>query len=137
MSIAHSSHIDRELHSETTLATNEQVNISQHEICLKYQATPGREPLLQHEITDRPWAKLGVDLCDLNSCTLLVKLRISTRQHHKSVQGFESTRYEVSEVLISNNRPHFSAAEFSEFATNWTFSHMTSTHSLMGKLKML
>ena len=46
--------------------------ISKCDICLSCRSLPGREPILQHEITERPWAKTGVDLCELDGRILLV-----------------------------------------------------------------
>ena len=40
--------------------------------CLPHRASPGKEPILQHVIPEWPWAKVGVDLCELNGRTLLV-----------------------------------------------------------------
>ena len=46
--------------------------ISKCDVCLTYRPSPGREPLLQHEVTERPWSKVGIDLCELRGRTLLV-----------------------------------------------------------------
>ena len=49
--------------------------ISKCDICLAHWAPPGKESLLQHEIPERPWARIGVDLCELKGQTLLVVAR--------------------------------------------------------------
>ena len=46
--------------------------ISRCDVCLAHQDSPQRETLLQHEITSRPWAKVGADLCDLEGQMLLI-----------------------------------------------------------------
>lgn len=46
--------------------------ITKYDICLTHRAVPGRESLLQHEIPERLWAKIEVDLCVLRGRTLLV-----------------------------------------------------------------
>ena len=46
--------------------------ISKCDICLAYRQTPSKEPLQQHEFTERPWSKVGIDLCDFHGRTLLV-----------------------------------------------------------------
>jgi len=46
--------------------------ISKCDIYLTYRPSPGKEPLLQHEVTGRSWCKVGTDLCELHGCTLLV-----------------------------------------------------------------
>jgi len=55
----------------TRMATELREYVSKCDICLSHRASQGREPLLQHEIIDRPWAKVGADLCELRGCTLL------------------------------------------------------------------
>ena len=42
------------------------------DVCLAHQASQQKEPLTQHEVIMRPWAKLAVDLCALHGRTLLV-----------------------------------------------------------------
>ena len=46
--------------------------ISKCDICLAYRQTPSKEPLQQHEFTERSWSKVGIDLCDFHGRTLLV-----------------------------------------------------------------
>ena len=46
--------------------------ISKCDVCLAHRASPGKEPILQHVIPEWPWAKVGVDLYELNGRTLLV-----------------------------------------------------------------
>jgi len=45
--------------------------ISKCDVCLAYRPSPEREPLLQHEVTERPWCKVGIDLCELRGRILL------------------------------------------------------------------
>ena len=45
--------------------------ISKCDICLSYRALQSKESLLQHNIIDRPWAKIGADLCEFIGHTLL------------------------------------------------------------------
>ena len=46
--------------------------VSKCDNCLAHRTSPQKEPLLQHDITDRPWAKIGIDLCELHNRVLLV-----------------------------------------------------------------
>ena len=46
--------------------------ISKCDVCLAHRSSPGKEPILQHEVPKRPWAKVGVDLCESKGRTLLV-----------------------------------------------------------------
>ena len=82
--------------------------ISKCDICLSHQAVPGKESLLQHEIPKRPWARIGVDLCELKGRTLLAvydyysnfteveKIHITTTQGVSKVLKCLFSRYGVT-----------------------------------------
>ena len=38
--------------------------ISKCDVCLTHRASQSKEPLLQHDTTERPWAKIGIYLCE-------------------------------------------------------------------------
>ena len=46
--------------------------ISKCDICLAHRDRQAKEPLLQHEVVARPWAKVAADLCEVDNRTLLV-----------------------------------------------------------------
>ena len=46
--------------------------VSRCDICLSYWPLQSKEPLLQQDIPDRPWAKIRADICELNGRILLV-----------------------------------------------------------------
>ena len=46
--------------------------ISKCDTCMARRKNQNKEPILQHKIIERPWAKVGVDLCELDSRILLV-----------------------------------------------------------------
>ena len=46
--------------------------ISKCDICLAHRDRQAKEPLLQHEVVARPWAKVAADLCEADNRTLLV-----------------------------------------------------------------
>ena len=46
--------------------------VSRCDICLSYRPLQSKQPLLQHDIPDRLWAKIGADMCELNDHILLV-----------------------------------------------------------------
>ena len=46
--------------------------MSKCDICMKHRDAQQKEPLMQHEVINRPWAKLGVDLCEHDGRQLLV-----------------------------------------------------------------
>ena len=113
--------------------------IGKCDICLAYQAVPGRESLLQHEIPEQLWAKIGVDLCELEGRTLLVacdnysnfieveNIRAATTQVVSRILKNLFVRYGIPEVVISDNGPQFSSFEFVDFARAWCFTHKTTS----------
>jgi len=46
--------------------------VSKCDICLRHRDAQQKEPLLQHEVSSRPWSRLGSDLCELNGRILLI-----------------------------------------------------------------
>ena len=113
--------------------------ISRCDVCLAYQNAPQKETLMQHEITARPWAKVAADLCDFRGRALLVvcdyfsgfieveRLQSTTTAAvSKALKGLFA-RYGVPNVLMTDNGPQFSSAEFMSFASRWGFQHVTSS----------
>ena len=109
------------------------------DICLAHRAMPGKEPLLQHEVIARPWAKLGADLCELDGRTLLVIVdyysnfievarihTVTSRSVIKEMKGVFA-RHGAPDVLVTDNGPQFASAEFATFAKDWTFEHVKSS----------
>ena len=113
--------------------------IAKCDVCLAHQNAPQRESIIQHETTARPWAKIGVDLCDFQGRTLLVvcdyfsgfieveRLQSTTSSAVSKVLRVLFARYGIPNELVSDNGPQFAAAEFATFARNWGFHHVTSS----------
>ena len=80
LAVAHSTHIGiegcirrmRDTLYWPRMTTEVREYVSRCEICLAHRDSPGKEPIIQHEIIARPWSKVGADLCDSNGRTLLV-----------------------------------------------------------------
>ena len=113
--------------------------VAQCDICQTIQDAPRKEPLIPHVVPARPWAKIGVDLCDLNGRTLLVVidyfsnyLEVCRLQQLTSAAVIRSlseqfARWGVPDTLVSDNGRQFSSAEFATFAREWGFHHITSS----------
>ena len=131
MSIAHSSHIGiegcirrvRDTLYWPQMSKDLKEYISKCDICLSNQSLPGRELILQHDIIERPWAKIGVDLCELNGRTLLVVCdyysnfieidninKATSQTVSKALKGMFS-RYGIPDIVISDNGSQFSSME--------------------------
>ena len=97
------------------------------------------EPLMPSEMPQRPWQKIAVDLMEFKKSQYLVmidyysryielsKLESTTSEavinHMKSILA----RHGIPETIISDNGPQFASKEFSFFAIEYGFSHVTSS----------
>ena len=91
--------------------------MSKCDICLAHRASPGKEPLLQHEFIARPWSKICADLCEVHGHTLLVVCdyysnfinlerinKVTTRGVIKALNSMFS-QYGAPDVVVSDNGP--------------------------------
>ena len=108
--------------------------------CLKHRKNNTKEPLIQHEVPDRPWQKIACDLFTLGGKDYLLTvdyyskwveiglLRDSTVSSEVITQ-LKSTfaRYGIPDEVISDNGPQFSSRKFKQFADSWEFKHTTTS----------
>ena len=92
-----------------------------------------------HKIPERPWSLLGADLFTLHSKDYIVLVdyysdfvEVSPLKDTNSTAVIkfmkgQFSRHGIPDVLISDNGPQFTSREFSEFATQWEFQHVTSS----------
>ena len=95
--------------------------------------------MLKHEIPERPWARVGVDLYELIGRTLLIvcdyynnfieveRIQISTTLGVSKILKSLFARYGVPDIVLSVNGPQFSSAEFTEFAQTWQFTYLMAS----------
>ena len=97
------------------------------------------QPLIPSELPDLPWQKVGTDLFEWRKAHYLLivdyysryieiaKLKGTTSEevilHTKSIFA----RHGIPEVVISDNGPQFSAENYTRFATEYHFQHITSS----------
>ena len=112
--------------------------VSKCSTCDTYRRRNQREPMISHEIPERPWQKLGTDLCEHKGKTYLVVVNYYSKyiktsllanktaetviQHLKSIFA----RHGIPEELISDNMS-FNSKEFKRFAEDWGFTQKTSS----------
>ena len=104
-----------------------------------YRASQSKEPLIQHDIGERPWGKINANLCELPGRPLLVVSDYYSNfveaecVHSMNTSGVTKVlkpmfaRYGVPDVLVSDNGPQFDSAEFKNFSKSWGFEHNTSS----------
>ena len=108
-------------------------------ICNSLKPEQTREPFMSHEIPMRPWQKVGTDLFQLDDRVYLVTadyyssfFEVDKLEHTNSRTVIEKlkmhfSRHGIPEIVISDNGPQFSSAEFAKFAKEWNFKHSTSS----------
>ena len=101
--------------------------ISTCDVCQTHQPSLQKEPLLKHEVIMRPWAKIGVDLCQLHghmlhmvcnyfSNYLEVECHLSTTSQSRArMLASLFARCGIADVVVSDNNPQFASTEFASF----------------------
>ena len=92
---------------------------------------------MPHNIPDRPWEKIGVDLFELNSKNYLITVdylsnfweidRLYDLGSKTVISKLKShfARYGIPSTVVSDNGPQFSSEDFAKFARTWEFDHYT------------
>ena len=113
--------------------------VSKCDVCLAHRTSQTKEPLLEHEVVARPWAKLAADLCELHGRTLLVVsdyfsnyievARLCSTTTQAVVRELKTVfaRFRIPEILVTDNGPQFSSNEFQVFAESCSFNHVTTS----------
>ena len=112
--------------------------VSKCSTCSTYRNRNQKEPMIAHEIPDRPWQKLGSDLFEHKGKTYLLVVDYYSKyietsllqdktagtviMHMKSIFA----RHGIPEVLVSDNMP-YNSREFKDFASSWGFKLTTSS----------
>ena len=113
--------------------------ISKCSVCRSTSDCQQKETMMPHDIPDRPWAKVGVDLFSLNNRDYLIT--VDYYSNYWEVDNLSSTesisvirklkahfaRYGIPGVVMSDNGPQFSSERFAKFAEIWEFQHDTSS----------
>ena len=112
--------------------------ISKCDICSSHQSSQAREPLICHEIADRPWQKIGADIFTLDGVDYLCVVdyysnyfEIDQLESKTAVGIAKKLRKQFSvhgipNQLISDNMP-FNSQEFRDFATTYEFEVIISS----------
>ena len=94
--------------------------VSKCSLCLEHRNNQCKEPMLPHEIPDRPWSKLGADLFELHqeNYLLLVDyysnffevMKLMSAKTPTIIKHCKTTfaRHGIPDILISDNEPEIS-----------------------------
>ena len=107
-------------------------------IC-EFQAKNASQPMLSHQIPDRPWSKVATDLFTVsgnNYITIVdyfsafvevIELEDATSHSVIQVLKEQFSRHGIPDTVVSDNGPQLGSQEFHEFSLTWEFSHVTSS----------
>ncbi|XP_061153604.1 uncharacterized protein plppr3b isoform X2 [Syngnathus typhle] len=113
--------------------------VTECDFCTATRHTQNKETLIPAVLPDRPWQKIGVDLCEYNKQNYLVAsdyysryleiLNLPTTTTTQVISKLAATfaRFGVPEELVSDNGPQFTSEEFRRFSRELDFIHTTSS----------
>ncbi|XP_059061148.1 uncharacterized protein K02A2.6-like, partial [Achroia grisella] len=108
-------------------------------ICLTHRKSNQKEELQPHEIPNRPWAKVGMDLFEIKGCHYLlmvdyfskffeiVQLPVTTSEYVINCIKNIFSRQGIPNIVMSDCGPQFVSHIFKQFAQEWNFIHTTSS----------
>jgi len=113
--------------------------VSSCQSCCELRRAQQREPLISTPLPDRPWKRIALDLCEHNKQSYLIIsdyysryieiLHMTTTTSAQVALKLKTTcaRYGIPDVVVSDNGPQFSSAEFRDLACELDFKHITSS----------
>ena len=111
------------------------------EACQQSKPRNQKETLIQHEIGQQPWEKVGSDIFEIKGRRYLILVDyfssfievdyLTTLTSENVVLKMKShfARYGVPKVLGSDCGPHYTSAAFSRFTKHWGLRHVRSSPS--------
>ena len=112
--------------------------VKQCEVCNKFATSNWKEPMIPHEVSTRPWEKLGIDYFTLlNQDNLLivdyfskypVVSQVSSKMAGATIKVMQSvfSRHGIPNTIVADNMP-FNSTEFKDFAKAWGFTINTTS----------
>lgn len=113
--------------------------VAKCDTCRSVDTKQQKETLQPHEITTRPWAKVGTDLFTFGDKDYLMTVdyysnfwEVDYLSDTKSITVIRKlkshfARQGIPDIVFSDNGPQYSSAEFADFSHAWEFTHKTSS----------
>ena len=107
-------------------------------ICAK-ESRANLQPMIATQLPDYPWQRVGTDLFQLKGSTYIIvidyfsrypeviKLKGTTSGHVIDALKAVFSRHGIPETVVSDNGPQYSSQEFTDFARQYDFCHLTSS----------
>ena len=111
-------------------------------MCQKHQRSQPVETLLQHEVPDGPWKKLGTDIFQFDGGDHIIVTDYFSKMpfvrriavaHQATSQGITTylrqlfSEHGIPDTVISDNGTPFASVEFKRFSNEYGFKHVTSS----------
>lgn len=115
----------------------ETVDQCQH--CQERRPTERKEPLIPTDLPDRPFQKVGADICEVRGSHYIVVSdyfsryleigHLTSLSSHAVILKLKNmfAHHGIPETVVSDNARQFDSAEFRDFAATWGFQHVTSS----------
>ena len=107
--------------------------------CQRHQKLNVEEPLLPHDVPQKPWHTLGSDILFWNNVNYLlvgeyyskfpVVKKLTSIQSSAVIAHLKSVFEEhgISSTLVTDNSSQYTSAAFQEFSRIYGFTHVTSS----------
>ena len=117
------------------------------DICRSVDNKQQKETLISHDVPDRPWAKVGVDLFTFNQTNYLIivdyfsgfweidPLENTTASNIIRNMKMQFARHGIPDVCVSDNGPQFTAHEYKKFSKPWIASNSPRYPKSNGKVE--
>ena len=114
--------------------------IAKCEVCSVHRPTQQKEPMISHEVPDRPWQKVACDLFEIRGKHYVIcvdyfsdfyeidRLNVNmTANEVISKLKAHFARHGLPNTVVKDNGPPFNSQDFAKFACNYDFDHVTSS----------
>ncbi|XP_032241511.2 uncharacterized protein K02A2.6-like [Nematostella vectensis] len=113
--------------------------VAKCEICNSHLSEQGKEPIICHEIPNRPWEKVGIDLFELNGKDFVLTVdyysgffevdRLEGKTAKEVMRKIKPhvARHGIPDQIMSDNGPPFDSHEFRQFTNSYGIEHVTSS----------
>ena len=121
------------------LSKDVETTVSKCRFCLEKQPSQKHEPLMPSSLPTRPFERMAADLCEFKGQHFLVTTDYFSRyidigylpniSSASVINKLKNTfaHHGIPQTLISDNGRQFSSEEFKNFASEWNFTHVTSS----------
>jgi len=109
------------------------------DVCRRYSDQQQKETLHPHDVPNRPWAKVGMDIFHLDERNYLITVDYFSNYWEIdylpdmrsetviSKVKMQFSRHGIPDTVMSDNGTQFTSEQFQEFSRKWKFKHTTSS----------